>query len=253
MKNLGRWAILTVLAMVIVGGIVGYVWLPRAYFPDQGFLAAWCSALGVPRNWAAAASTSSSGAKISSDVVLSHQLLGNAQPSDIGRGATLSLRCTMCHGPTGISYANSPNLAGQYAVAIYKQLRDYQSGMRASAIMTQMAQSLSDVDMRQLAAYYASLQRPTSFALSDAAPAIVKWGAPMRNVPPCGSCHGDIEHTLASPWLEGEPEDYIRVELTAFASAKRHNDIDAQMRSVAHDLTPQEIDQAAAYYAGDHR
>jgi cytochrome c553 len=250
MKDIGRWAILSVSAMVIVGGLIGYVWLPRVAFPDQGFFAAWCSAFGVPRSWAA--SSAPTATKISSDVVLTDDLLGSPLPADLGRGATLALRCSMCHGPTGISYANSPNLAGQYATVIYKQLRDYKSGMRASATMTEMAQSLSDAEMRQLAAYYAALPRPANFKLAGAPPEIVKWGAPMRNVAPCGSCHGDIEHTLASPWLKGEPEVYLRGELTAFASDERHNDIHAQMRVIAREMTRQEIDQAAAYYAGEH-
>lgn len=250
MKNIGLQAILAVFAMVIVGGLIGYVWLPRVAFPDQGFFAAWCSAFGVPRSWAA--SSAPTVTRISSDVVLTDDLLGEPQPSDLGRGATLALRCSMCHGPTGISYANSPNLAGQYATVIYKQLRDYKSGMRASAIMTKMAQSLSDTEMRQLAAYYASLPRAANFKLAGTAPEIVRWGAPMRNIAPCGSCHGDIDHTLASPWLKGEPEIYIRTELTAFAADERHNDINAQMRVIARDMTRQEIDQAAAYYAGGH-
>jgi len=250
MNKVGLWAILAVLAMAFLGGVIGFVWLPRTLYSDQGFFAAWCSAFGVPRAWAASASTTVT--KISSDVVLTHQLLAPLEPGDVGHGATLALRCTMCHGPTGISYANSPNLAGQYAVVIYKQLRDYQEGMRASAIMSQMARSLSDSEMRQLAAYYASLPRPAGFQLTDAAPAVVKWGAPMRNIAPCDSCHGGIDHTMASPWLKGEPQAYIRAELTAFASDERHNDINAQMRAIAERMTPAEIDQAAAYYAGEH-
>jgi cytochrome c553 len=250
MKNVGLWAVTAVFAMVIVGGLVGYVWLPRAAFADQGFFAAWCSAFGVPRSWAA--SGGSAVTKISSDVVLTHELLDKAQPSDVGRGATLALRCSMCHGPTGISYADSPNLAGQYATVTYKQLRDFQSGMRTSSIMNALAGTLSDTEMRQLAAYYASLPHPVNFRLTAAAPDIVKWGAPMRNIVPCGSCHGDIDHTMASPWLKGEPQAYIRAELSAFASGERHNDINAQMRAIARELTRQEIDQAAAYYAGGH-
>src|SRR5262249_8694918 len=164
MKNLASRAILAVLAMVIIGGLIGYVWVPRAVFRDQGFFAAWCSALGVPRSWAA--SSAPTVTTVSSDVVLTDDLLGDVQPSDLRRGATLALRCSMCHGPTGTSYANSPNLAGQYATVIYKQLRDYKSGMRASAIMTAMAQSLSETEMRQLAVYYASLPRPANFKLA---------------------------------------------------------------------------------------
>ena len=247
MKNIGLPAIAAVLVMVLIGGTIGYIWLPRVAFPDQDFYAAWCSAFGVPGNWAPA---SGPPLKISSDVELTHGVMGAAQPSDLGRGSSLAQRCSMCHGPTGITVAGAPKLTGQYPIAIFKQLRDFQSGTRANPIMGGMAHSLTDTEMRQLAVYYASLHRSASAGPVGSAPAIVKWGAPMRNIPPCGSCHGEIDHTLAGPWLEGEPEAYLRSQLTAFASAERHNDIDAQMRVIAHAMSPQEIEQAAAYYAG---
>lgn len=250
MRRIGLWGVLGTAALVFVGGLIAYVWIPHAQRdPNESLLAAWCSAWGVPRSWLADAPVAP---QPTSTVVLNHQLLGEPTAFDVGHGATLALRCTMCHGPTGISYANSPNLAGQYAAIVYKQLRDYRSGIRTSAIMTPMAQSLSDTEMRQLAFYYASLPRPQSAHLSQAAPGIVKWGAPMRNVPPCGSCHGDVDHTQASPWLGGEPESYIRTELLAFASGERANDINAQMRDVARGLSPSEIEEAAAYYAGSN-
>jgi cytochrome c553 len=250
MKHIGLWAIAAVVGMVLVGGTIGYVWLPRIAFPDQDFFGAWCSAFGVPGNWAPA---SGPPLKISSDVELTHGVMGAAQPSDLGRGSSLAQRCALCHGPTGITIAGAPKLTGQYAIATFKQLRDFQSGTRANAIMRRNAQSLTDTEMRQLAIYYASLRRPPSAGPTGSAPAIVKWGAPMRNIPPCGSCHGDIDHTLAGPWLEGEPEAYLRSQLTAFASDERHNDIDAQMRVIARAMSPQEIEQAASYYAGAHQ
>ena len=169
--------------------------------------------------------------------MLTHDLLKGGTLSDIGHGATLALRCTPCHGPTGISYANSPNVAGQYAVAVYKQLRDYRFSVRTNAIMTPLAESLSDTDMKQIAAYYASLPKPQESHLTAEPPAIVRWGAPMRNVAPCGSCHGNMDHTLASPWLNGEPQIYLLQQLQAFGSGERTNDINGQMRAMAQGMT----------------
>ena len=63
------------------------------------------------------------------------QMLQGASAESIGSGATLALRCTMCHGARGLSEANIPNLAGQYPVAIYKELVDFKTGARASAVM----------------------------------------------------------------------------------------------------------------------
>jgi len=251
MKQFGLWTVLAVVGMVIAGGLVSYVWLPQVQYEGQGLLAAWCSAFGVPGNWAKESAPPAG--RIPSDVILSHDLMGEAHPSDVARGATLAASCAGCHGPTGGAGGNAPRLAGQYATVVYKQLRDFKSGMRSSAIMSAMTSTLADADMRAIALYYASLRRPAAAESAGPEPAIVKWGAPMRNIPPCGACHGDIEHTMASPWLKGEPEAYLRGELTAFASDTRHNDINAQMRAVARSMSADEISQAAAYYSGARR
>lgn len=248
MRRLGLWGSLTVLVLAFVGGFVSFVWLPRAQLETYPtWFAAFCAALGVPQSRQPDVNPAS---KPHSEVVLTHELLDNTQASDVGHGATLALRCTPCHGPTGISYANSPNLAGQYAVAVYKQLRDYKSGVRTNAVMNPMAEGLSDTDMREIAAYYASLPKPPESRLSAEPPPIVKWGNPMHNVAPCGSCHGDIDHTLASPWLKGEPAAYLTAQLNAFLAGTRTNDINGQMRAMVRGMTPAEIAAAAAYYSG---
>ena len=74
-------------------------------------------------------------------------------------------------------------------------------------------------------------------------------GAPVRGIAPCGSCHGSLDNKTGSPWLEGQSEVYLKEQLQAFASGQRTNDINQQMRNIARALTPQEIDEAAAYYA----
>lgn len=250
MRRVGAATALGVGALVLVGVILSFFWLPQVQQPATDWLGAMCSALGMPREWSRGEFGDAPIAR-ASPVRLTHQLVGSSDPGDIGQGATLALRCTMCHGPTGISYADSPNLAGQYAAVIYKQLRDYQSGVRSSAIMSAMARKLSDREMRQLAFYYASLPKPRGSKLAGQIPAIVRWGDPMRNVAPCGSCHGDIDHTMTSPWLKGAPKEYLRSQLVAFAKGERRNDINEQMRAMARGLTPAEIDAAATYYAGD--
>jgi cytochrome c553 len=247
-RRVAFWGVIGTASLVILAALLSFLWIPGAQRdPNESLFAAWCSAWGVPKAWLSSVPLPPGP---TSEVVLTHGLLRSPRASDIGHGATLALRCTMCHGPTGISYADSPNLAGQYAVVIYKQLRDYQSGIRSNAIMTAMARNLTDTEIQQLAAYYASLPRPPADHLSRAPPAIVKWGAPMRNIAPCGSCHGDVDHTLASPWLGGEPRNYIRAQLRAFVAGERNNDINGQMRAMARGLTRTEIDDAVAYYGG---
>lgn len=249
MNRIGLWGVLGTLALALIGGVFGFYVLPRAQDSRLSPWAAWCSALGITtRSAATEIPLANSNA---SAVTLTHELLGPPRPDDIGRGATLALQCSMCHGPTGISVANTPNLAGQYSTVIYKELRDFKSRARSNAIMNPMADTLTDEAMRQIAYYYASLPRPReSQPLADA-PGIVKWGAPSRNIAPCGSCHGDIDHILAGPWLGGEPGAYIRAQLVAFANGERSNDINGQMRAMARGLTAVEIEQTAFYYAGN--
>jgi cytochrome c553 len=107
--------------------------------------------------------------------------------------------------------------------------------------------------MRDLAAYFADLPRErnaTAEAAQQEAPVIVRNGSPMRNIAGCTSCHGGIDRKTGSPRLDGESESYFRTQLHAFATGARHNDIHGQMRNVARQMTPEEIDTAARYYAG---
>ena len=111
--------------LLLVTALVGFIVLPFAQ-RDQTFASVWdaiCSAAGRPRA-TQPGEAAPSGAK-TSEAVLTSTTLAHPSQQSIGRGATLAQRCAICHGPTGISRADSPNLAGQYAAVIYKQLHDF--------------------------------------------------------------------------------------------------------------------------------
>jgi cytochrome c553 len=110
---------------------------------------------------------------------------------------------------------------------------------------------LDEREIRDLAAYYASLPRPKNTPVTDMStvPALVRVGDPMRNVAPCASCHGGIEQKLGAPWMEGMPKDYLVAQLKDFASGARSNDSHAQMRNMARALTAKEIEDLAEFYA----
>ncbi|MBN3817457.1 cytochrome c4 [Paraburkholderia sp. Se-20369] len=241
------------LGVALVAALIGFVWLPSVQ-PDAQFRGVWnaiCSAAGTPRKWQAGRDDGVAPPYPLSRVAVTPQLLADATRLSIGRGATLSLRCTMCHGEKGVSDANSPNLAGQYAIAVYKQLQDFASGARRNAVMSPMVRGLSDQDMRDLAAYYASLPRPAPARAGEAAemPDIVAHGAPMRNIPACAACHGGVDHQTGSPWLDGLPAAYTKTQLLDFASGARRNDPSEQMRNIARNMTPAEMAAAADWYA----
>ncbi|HUA56001.1 MAG TPA: c-type cytochrome [Candidatus Sulfotelmatobacter sp.] len=248
-----RWFTISIggaAATALVGFLVGFLWLPLAQ-PGERFRSAWdaiCSAAGLLHQPSSSEQIVTAGYPMTR-VEVFPQMFAGADAVSIGRGATLALRCTMCHGARGLSDAKSPNLAGQYRIAIYKQLADFKSGARASAVMAPLVADLSDADMRDLAAYYAYLPRIANSAAADDPPRIVGSGAPLRGIAPCGACHGEVGHKAGAAWLEGQPMAYLRAQLEAFASGARHNDIDEQMRNVARTMTPQEVDAASRYYA----
>jgi cytochrome c553 len=183
-------------------------------------------------------------------VVVPRQAMRAGTPDEIGRGATLALRCTACHGAQGMSGANAPNLAGQYSEVIYKELLDFQRGARIDAVMGAMVSNLSDADLLDLAHYYAYLPRPEKDRSLSQAPALVRVGDPMRNIAPCVSCHGSQDGKAGAPALEGEPKTYLTDQLNAFAHGARKNDTNGAMRNEARLLTAAEIEVVANHYAG---
>jgi cytochrome c553 len=235
----------------IVTALGGFVLLPYAQ-PELRVAGLWdaiCSAAGVVRP--SSAQVQAQADPKLSKVVLASALPASPAPDAIGRGATLAQQCAICHGPTGVSRADSPNLAGQYAATIYKQLADFKSRVRENAIMTPFAVNLTERDMQDLAAYYAFLPRLPGYHPDQETPApkIVVNGAPLRGIAPCGSCHGALDNKVGSPWLEGQPAAYVKAQLGAFRSGERRNDISQQMRTIARRMTDQEIDAAAEWYA----
>jgi cytochrome c553 len=241
----------TAAGLFVLTALGGFILLPYAQKNLQ-FASLWdaiCSAAGQPQR-APSVPTGKVGPRLS-EAVLTPTMLSKPSQESIGRGATLAQRCAICHGPTGISRADSPNLAGQYASVIYKQLWDFRSGARTNATMSPFALNLNDQEIADLAAYYAYLPRLPAYHPTPQLPRprIVVYGAPLRGIAPCGSCHGSLDNKAGSPWLEGQSEAYMKAQLHAFASSERRNDISQQMRNIARAMTPQETEEAAAYYA----
>jgi cytochrome c553 len=237
--------------LIVLSLIIGFLVLPYATPGSRlgGLWDAICSAAGVPRDTAPSQQVEPTFR--TSAVVMTTSLPGPTDPRSVGRGATLAMQCAICHASGRHSQPDTPNLEGQPAAAVYKQLCDFQSGVRVNAVMTPFAVNLSEQDMVDLSAYYAYLPRQPGLHpdAGVAAPGIVIRGAAMRNIPACSSCHGGGEVKAGAPWLEGQSAVYIKAQLHAFAEGSRRNDISAQMRNVARRMTAEEIDAAARYYA----
>lgn len=73
-------------------------------------------------------------------------------------GKAKAQACVACHGPLGLSQLpNAPHLAGQPEIYVAEQLKAYRSGKRGNEVMSVVAKPLTDEDIAQLAAWYASL------------------------------------------------------------------------------------------------
>lgn len=244
----------TVTALVVVTLVlllIGFVWLPSVHkdFTLEGLWAGLCRAAGAPAAWY---DRSASGTDDpTTRVILDPSMMRPGEADAVGRGATLALNCTMCHGARGMSVSNAPNLAGQYPEVVIKQMQDYRSGHRTSPIMQAIASTLSDAEISDLAAYYAYLPKartaPTTY--DEELPPLVRVGDPLRNIAPCISCHGQVDQKLGAPWLEGMPKQYLIDQLLAFKDGVRRNDAQAQMRAMVRSMTLEEIEQVATFYA----
>ncbi len=79
---------------------------------------------------------------------------------DAEAGKEKAATCAACHGETGDnSDPNFPRLAGQYESYLVKALQDYKSGARSNPMMNGLASGLSEEDILDISAYYASQEK----------------------------------------------------------------------------------------------
>jgi cytochrome c553 len=159
-------------------------------------------------------------------------------------------QCTPCHGETGISQTeNTPSLAGQPDLFLQWQLVFFRSGSRKNEIMQPMADQLSNEDVRNLGAYFASLPPPKASAPDDN-PDLSKKGAEAAAGRRCASCHTDtFAGTKAVARLAGQREDYLIKALHDYKSNVRVGGGVAAMAEVAYSLSEEEITALAHYLA----
>jgi predicted CXXCH cytochrome family protein len=151
--------------------------------------------------------------------------------------------CASCHGANGISPNDSwPNLAGQNAAYLARILGAYKSGAQTDVMMSPVAQSLSDADVQNLAAYYAGLSCRAPARAAGAGAAAGKLLA--KN---CAACHGEtgIGVNPAWPHIAGQKSAYLANTLKAFRAGLRK---DPMMAGVVRGLSDADIANLAAYY-----
>lgn len=181
----------------------------------------------------------------------------------LGREKADSERCMECHGADGhgAGHSNGPEgkfakLAGLNPDYILKQIRDFRSGARKHDQMQIMARSVSDEDVRDIAAYFASQrtmngQDGERHALGKS---LYQSGDPARGVLPCISCHGAQGKGLTdrplTPVIGGQEWRYLDQQLRDWRSGERRNSDDGVMNQLTKTLTDGEIEALANYLSG---
>lgn len=180
------------------------------------------------------------------------------------RADTDCFACYTCHGVRGegSSLARFPRLAGQPYLYLYRSLLDYARGARLDPTMHEVAARLTEQQMRDSAAYYATaggdppgirLQRtvaPQERALLELGRRIATTGIAESGVPACTSCHGPPVTAMPDyyPFLEGQPAEYAARQLRAFRDGRRRGPLRV-MEPIARALDEQQIQAVSRYYA----
>ncbi len=178
---------------------------------------------------------------------------------DAAAGQTKAAACASCHGADGNS-ANPdwPKLAGQHDKYLVKQLTDFKAGDRKNAMMAPMAAGLSEQDMADIAAFFASQTQnggkadPAQVAAGEK---LYRGGNVTTGVAACMACHapnGMGNPQANFPSLSGQHAAYIVIQLKNFRSGERANDAGKMMQNIAARMTDAEMLAVASYIEGLH-
>jgi cytochrome c553 len=163
------------------------------------------------------------------------------ESSSYEEGAQIAAICAECHGENGNSTTpGTPSLAGQQPAYLIVSTQEYASGSRGHVEKEAMLKGLEQLDIEQMAMYFAS-QPPT---VRDAPP----FGDPVKGEPTsagCGECHGarGVSHDPLVPSLAGQEPIYL------VNAIKAYRDHERQHEEMMTDKNDQEIEDIAAYYA----
>lgn len=199
--------------------------------------------------------------KLVVSLLLTLGITGLAQAAgDAAAGQGKVVMCGACHGPDGNSLApNFPKLAGQGERYLLKQLNDIKSGNRQVVEMTGLLNNLSEQDLADIAAYYASQKMSVGAAdpqLVARGEALFRGGKLEEGMPACTGCHSPNGAGLDAagfPQLGGQHAGYVAKQLTDFREGNRTNDGDSMiMRAIAAKLSNKDIAAVSSFVQGLH-
>jgi len=176
---------------------------------------------------------------------------------DAAAGKAKTAVCAACHGADGNSaIANFPKLAGQNEKYLLKQLKEIKDGTRPVVEMTGLLTGMSDQDLADIAAYFASKKTTIGHAAKDqvvAGQQLYRAGDVKKGIAACTACHsptGNGNGQAGFPALSGQHAAYVEKQLKAFRVAERANDPNKMMRDIAAKMSDAEIKAVASYIQG---
>lgn len=164
--------------------------------------------------------------------------------------------CAACHGEGGRSSTPAfPNLAGQQAEYLRKQLIDFAKGRRTNEAMSTALAQVPRRDFPTLVMYYTAQPAPPGrgggAVLAAAGRRIFEEGDWAAGIPPCRSCHGERgAGDERYPRLAGQNPQYTLQQLADFKAGTRRNDPGRVMREVAGRLGEMQMKALAEYLGG---
>lgn len=199
--------------------------------------------------------------RILAAILILAPVLAAASP-DPDAGQTKAAQCAACHGVDGNSTVSQwPKLAGQHADFTARQTRMVRDGQRNVPEMAPLVAGLSDQDIADIAAFYATQTVSPGVADDD----LVALGRRLyhdgnreTDIPACAACHGPAGAGIPGahfPMLRGQHADYTEARLRAYREGRTHGDEDPYseiMVAVSRFLSDNEIQAVASYIEGLH-
>ncbi len=196
--------------------------------------------------------------KLLISIIVSVGLMSTAQAGDAVAGKAKAATCGACHGADGNSLApNFPKIAGQGERYLAKQITDIKNGDRQVPEMMGFVAALSETDIADISAFYASQKASGGAAdpaLVEAGKRIFLGGNEETGVPACIACHAPDGKGMAAagfPALAGQHATYTEKQLLDFYNGKRTNDGSTKiMRDIAKRMHMDEIKAVSSYIQG---